>query len=464
MNAPMLWLGLPLALSAVLAAVHRRTRLVSWSGALLTGLLALLAWLFPIGRPYTLGPLVINLTPRLDILGRALVLEDADRPLLVFLFLSAFIWFAAARTAGTHRMFIPLGLAVLVALTGALSVEPFLYAALLIEMAVLLSIPLLNPPGSPASPGVTRYLIFQTLGMPFILFAGWMLTGLEAGSADLATTLRAGVMLGLGFAFLLAVFPFYSWIPLLTSQVEPFAAGFILYIQPMTVILFGLAFFEQYAWLREASGVPALLTLMGAVMVVTGGVWSVFHRHLGRIFGSAVIIETGFALAAAGSIGGYASLIDMLLPRLAAFALWALCLSLIRQKTGTLDVGSLAGIGRRQPLLAVGLLAAHFSTAGLPILAGFPARLGVLTRLPPDSAGLVAALLLGMAGFVVSGLYVTFRFFNQQETSEPISLARWPRFLIAAGAATLLAIGVFPPVFLPLAERILLAFPNLSGL
>ena len=92
-------------------------------------------------------------------------------------------------------------------LVAALAVEPFLFSALLIEMAVLVSVPLLSPPGHPVGKGVLRYLIFQTLAMPFILFAGWVFGGVEINPADTQLLVQSVVLMGFGFAFWLAVFP-----------------------------------------------------------------------------------------------------------------------------------------------------------------------------------------------------------------------------------------------------------------
>jgi len=345
-------------------------------------------------------------------------------------------------------------------------VEPFLFAALFIEIAVLISIPLLYPPGSQPGQGVLRYLIFQTLGMPFILFTGWMLTGLEAGSADLAANVRAGVLLVTGFAFLLAVFPFYTWIPLLLQQVNPYAGGFVLFTLLTASLLFGLTFFDQYAWIRSTNALPGLLTIMGTVMIVTGGVWAMFQTHLGRIFGYAVIVETGFSLlaAAAGSQAGFSSFALLFVPRLASMALWALALAVLFQQTASLEMSDLHGLGRRARLLFASILAAQLSLAGLPLLSGFPVKLNLLAWSAGQAPLVSAWVLAGLFGSIVAGLRTAYQFLAAAENPPEISLSHWQTSLLAAGILIVFLIGLLPQVLLDPFRGILTAFPNLPGM
>ncbi len=466
MNAPLVWIGLPLLVSVFLAGFYRRTRLVAWVGCLFTGFMALLAWRMAIGEPVTIGPVEFELAAPLNILGRSITLENSDRPLITFFFLAAFIWFTAARLADVHRMFIPLGLGILALLIAAIAVEPFLFAALLIEIAVLLSIPLLNPPGTQPGQGVLRFLIFQTLGVPFILLAGWMLTGVEAGSSSLATTVRAGVILGLGFAFLLAVFPFYTWIPLLVRQSNPYAAGFILFILPTASLLFGLTFFDRYSWLQSVENLPTLLTILGIVMIVTGGIWALFENHLGRVFGYAVILETGFSLIAAG-IGmqaDYADFAMLFLPRLIGMAVWALALAVILNTYRSLELNSITGLGRKSPLVAISLLVAHFSLAGLPLMAGFPIKVDLVASLAFERPLYAAWILIGVTGLIIAGLKTAYKMFSPGGNPLPHNISRWLRFLLAAGTVAIIIVGILPQLFLPPSQGILEAFQNLSGL
>jgi hypothetical protein len=82
-------------------------------------------------------------------------------------------------------------------MVASIAVEPFLYAALFIEMAILLAIPMLSSIYHPPGKGIVRFLIYQTLAMPFILLAGWLLAGVEASPGDLGLTVQSAAMLGM---------------------------------------------------------------------------------------------------------------------------------------------------------------------------------------------------------------------------------------------------------------------------
>ncbi len=457
MSSPVLWIVLPIAAGAGLFFLRRWYRLTVALGTGLALLLALLAWQLPVNETIYLGPLIFKIGDTLNVLGRQFILLDTDRPLVLVIYLLAAIWFAAAYTGRAGRMFVPLGLVITGLLTAVPAVNPFLYAAMLVELIALVSVIMLSRPGQPVRRGALRFLIFQTLGMPFILFTGWLLTGVEASPGELALVSRAAILLGIGFVLWLAVFPFHTWLPMVAEEAHPMAAGFVFLMLPFVVMLFGLGFLDRYAWLRNATQLNSLLQLAGVLMVLTGGVWAAFQRHLGRMLGFAVMVEIGKALLAISLPAGLPIFFAMLLPRTVALAVWSLALTVLQTYPGLAtrrDLGGqgMKGLARKLPLAAASLGLAHFSIAGLPLLAGFPVFLALARELASTNLLIALLTLVGMVGLLAGGLRSLAVLLTGSDT-DPQGWQMQERgavvFFLAIGGVVLLAIGLFPQVFLP---------------
>ena len=210
-----------------------------------------------------------------------------------------------------------MGLTILSLLVAATAVRPFLFAAVFIEIAVLISVPMLLPPNQKPGRGILRYVIYQTLAIPFILFAGWLLAGLETSPGDVEMTTQATAMLALGFAFLLAIFPLYTWIPMLIEEASPYLVGFLLWLLPQTTALFAMGFLDQYPFLRLSPDLLNTLRGAGLLMIVSAGIFAAFQRHIGRLMGYAAIAETGFLLVALslGTASGIQLVFLQIIPR-----------------------------------------------------------------------------------------------------------------------------------------------------
>ncbi len=464
MSAPLLWIFLPLALAVLLLLLNNQ-KVILLAACLLTLFLTVAAWLLPIESALTIGQWTFKLSSSFQILGRSLTLTSADRSFLVLIYGSTFFWFIPAASLQIARRLIPLGLAITSLLVAALAVEPFLYAALLIEMAVLLSIPLLMTQQQTPSKGLLRFLIFQTLGVPFILFSGWLLAGVGANPGNLALVQQAATLLGLGFAFLLAIIPFYTWIPLLAEEAHPYLVGFLFWMLPTTTLFFGLGFLDRYTWLRDAPTLTSLLTTVGALMVVTGGLLSAFQRHLGRIMGYAIISETGFSLLALslGSQVGLSIFLLLLVPRTLSIAIWALSLAILRQQAPGLNLTEVKGLAHVWPFASSGLVLANLAISGFPLLAGFPAHQAVWEGLARTSLPVAFWVFLGSLGLFTSAVRVLGAL-----TSAPAG-STWgtretqlQRTLVSIGLLGLFLLGLFPQWILPLWTKLPAIFEHLG--
>jgi len=470
MSAPLIWIIAPGIIAGLLYIFRRWRPAINLTGFLVALLLALIAWLVPIGDTISLSGLpLIKIDETLFLLGRQFVIEDASRSILVLIYLGVAFWFGGASISDSNRLFVPVGLAIAALLTAAIAVEPFLFAALLIEVTALISILILAPPGSSSHRGALRFLIFQTIGMALILIAGWFLTGAETDPADPEFILRAAALVGLGFALVMAIFPFHSWILLLTEETHLYAAAFVFFIIPQAVSLFLLSFLARFTLFSGSATVFTTIRFMGMLMVLIGGIWSAFQSHLGRIMGYAAIMEIGFALLALSildpefaiesgeSINGINLSTQFLgiffaqfLPRLIGLAVWALALVIIQSKVGSLKFDNVRGVAYSMPIASVSIVIATFSIAGLPLLAGFPVRGSLWTVLVDQSTISAMLTLVGIGGLLFAGFRtLAVLLDNPLQLGWQFTEGRSQIVLLIVGWIILILMGILPQTFLP---------------
>ena len=464
MSAPLLWIILP-AVFAIAGLLVRNQRVLSILGGSLATMLALTALIVPIDQAMQIGSISLKIAPAIQILGRRLILHPADGALLAILYGLVAMWFFGGEVTGTANRLIPFGLIITALLVASIAVEPFLYAAILIEMTALLAVPLLLPLNQSPGPGVMRFLIYQTLGMPFILFAGWLLAGVEASPGDLALAAQSAIILGLGFSFLLALFPFYTWIPMLAKEASPYVLGFLLWALPTLTIVFGMGFLDRYSWLRNSVQLGSILSLGGLLMVVTGGLWSAFQRHLVRQMAYAVIAETGFSLLALSlpAEKAVASVFLLVIPRSLALLVWAMALTKLKERVESLQFNAVQGLARTYPITAAGLVLAHFSVTGFPLLAGFPIRLALWEGLASQSLTLTFWFMIGILGLMIGAVRTLAVLVMAPQEKEWEVREQWGEgIMIGLGMIGLFILGIFPQIFHPILVNLPSIFEHLG--
>jgi formate hydrogenlyase subunit 3/multisubunit Na+/H+ antiporter MnhD subunit len=449
MSTPVIYIVFPFVLSLLLYFLQKRTRLIIAIGITASILLMLFAFLQNFGAVWKIGPISIEIKTSLAIFGRSFILGNQDKFFLTFVYFFAALWFGGTHIAQISSRFIPFGFAIIAVLTAALAVEPFLYSAILVEIAILVSIPLLLTPGNPPGRGVLRFIVYQSLAMPLILFGGWLLGGIQASPSDTARLLQAVLFLGIGFALWLAIFPFQSWIPQLTMDIHPFVSGFILGMFPIVTMLIMLDFISGLVWLRESQYLQPVLTLVGTIMVVSTGVWAAIEKDGRRLLGYAVLLESGLAILAV-SLQSQISVMTLFVsffPRMAALALMALSLSIFINNGTIPDMDHLSGMIRKFPFASSGFIVSLLSVVGFPLLGAFPVRLALLEQLAVLNPIIAVWVLLGLVTFLYSVLRLL------MQISKPESIG-WQRgetigqiIFLVIGIFVLISIGVFPNFF-----------------
>lgn len=476
MSSAFLWILLPIAVGAALLLYRRKDDTPLYLAVGVSFILTWIAWQFPIDVVLQLGSISIEIAPTLTFLGRNFTLAETQRMLLTFIYLAQTFWLLGAFLTRPGQLFPGLSLIAVGLLMAALAVQPFLYAALFLAAALLVWVPLLVPPGTQPGRGMQRALIFILFSVPCILFTGWLLTGVEGNPGNLALVLRAGLLMALGFSFLLALFPFHSWVPMLAQETQPYVLGFLTFFLHSASLIFLLSFVERYVWLRDNPAVFQLLLAMGSLGVFLGGVWASQQRHVGRLMAFASMVATGGLLQAIG-LGGGAGLqtfFALLLPQ--AWVLWALaaCLAVFHRRVPGLQLDALGPALRRHPLLAFTSVAAFLALAGLPLLGPFAAHLAIWHGVGQQSVALLVLSLLGSLGLLAGGLRLLHAWLLagpepasplQPEERLPASqrpdMANpfvWAFFII--WLVTLLGYGLLPSFLAPV-QQLVLMFPQL---
>ncbi|HOX55527.1 MAG TPA: NADH-quinone oxidoreductase subunit N [Candidatus Paceibacterota bacterium] len=319
-----------------------------------------------------------------------------------------------------------------------------------------------------------KYLIIGALSTGFTVFGIALVYGLSqtlnfGGLAGVAAHLCGNkiflfglVLILVGLGFKIAAFPFQIWAPDVyqgaPTPVTAFlavgskAAGFALLLRVLFIAVPDIT--AQWS---------NLLIILSGVSILYGNLCAIPQRNLKRLLGYSSIAHAGYmllgvaALSAAGRSAVLYYLSGYLFTVLAAFTV--LCLAL-RQVEGE-DIGALAGLHRRSPLLAVTMTLAMASLAGIPPLAGFFGKFLLLKAVleqAPANAGYYCLTFTALAGVVISiyyyfGVVRAIYWFQDTPDLSPISISRPIRVAIYACIAGMFYLGIFPGAIVNLAAE-----------
>jgi NADH-quinone oxidoreductase subunit N len=279
------------------------------------------------------------------------------------------------------------------------------------------------------------------------------------------------VLLLAGFAFKLAIVPFHQWAPDVYEGAPTPVTGFM-----STAVK--IAAFTAFFRLVMAGGAHqfssgALAWLAIATMIV-GNVGALAQTSVKRMMAYSSIGHAGYLLLGpvAWSAGSHQAL-EATLFYLAVYALTNLAafgvLAFVENREGKgLEFGDLAGLRWRNPLMAVVLITAMLSLAGIPPTAGFVAKLrlfgAVVERGIASGEGIYAGLVIVaiLSSLVSLGYYLrVIMTVAMAEPAQPAAISpRFSatfRFVLASITALILWLG-FGPSILGIGAEGLFAF------
>ncbi|MFP4344666.1 MAG: proton-conducting transporter membrane subunit [Anaerolineales bacterium] len=455
---------IPLAMAVILQLLRRWTTLVAWLGATAATLVGLGVILLPLDEIWRLDRFNIvgvDLGEPLVLLGRQLVVQPGDRLALAFLFFTTAGLFVIAWRLLPHSNFFPIALATVSLLAAALMVQQVVYAALLVEMAAILTVfPLHEPLYAPLTGGAHRrqsasgglqYMAYVTLALPGLMVTQLLLDLFAIRPNDLGLLRTSATLLSLSFAILFGAVPFQSWLSNVATDGSPPVVTFVFTVNLGAVWFLLLDYLQSYIWLEQQTPFGPLFTALGLLMMVTGGLLAASQRRLGRLVGYATLVDNGAMLLALSTerTEGIALAALMLIARPLSLGLMTLGLQGLRDfGNGSDHHEAVRGAAWHSPWRAAAFWVGGIALAGFPISLNFAARWG-LYRLVAADKFFVALLALGGSAGVMFGLVNAFRTLLVpvvEGNALKITIAedRVVLILIIALIATVLALGFFP--------------------
>jgi NADH-quinone oxidoreductase subunit N len=371
---------------------------------------------------------------------------------------------------------LPVGIAefhalVLLALVGmmfAASANDFILVFVSLELITVISYVLVSfQRGRSASleAGV-KYLVMGGVSAAFLVFgiallfaAAGKLNGmnfavLNGASAALAHNrlFWLGLLLVLvGLAFKIAVFPMQMWAPDVyqgaPTPVTAFlaiaskGAGFVVLLR---VLFIAVPYISRH-WEK-------LFMAVAAISILYGNLCALPQRSLKRLLGYSSIAHAGYMMlgVAALNIAGAAAILYYLVGYLFTLGAAFIVICLVCRETD--DIGALAGLHHRSPVLATAMAMAMASLAGVPPLAGFAGKLFLLLSVV-ERAGVNPAYywlaILAVGGVVISlayyfGVIRAIYWPGDRVETAPVPVSPAMKVSLAVCMAGMLYVGLFP--------------------
>jgi NADH-quinone oxidoreductase subunit N len=279
--------------------------------------------------------------------------------------------------------------------------------------------------------------------------------------------LVAIILIAVGFGFKVAAVPFHFWTPDVYEgaptpitayiSVASKAAGFAVLVRVFNVV-FPVPF-QHSQWVN-------LVETLAIVTMTLGNVLAIPQRNIKRMLAYSSIAQAGYVLigvAAATQLGVAATIFYLgayVLTNLAAFTI----VILVANKTGSDEIKDFAALGRRSPYLALVMMLALLSLAGVPPLAGFFGKFFVFQA--AVGAGLIRLAIIGVLNAIV-GLYyylviIKVMFVDRSERpadeEDPVMVPTASRWALGVTVFGVVFLGIFATPWYNVATKAAEAF------
>jgi NADH-quinone oxidoreductase subunit N len=335
-----------------------------------------------------------------------------------------------------------------------------------------------NPKSTEAS---LKYLLLGAVASAVLLYGMALVFGFTGKTqlGEIAQVIQAmslsgilsspGLILGIvlliaGFGFKIAAVPFHMWVPDVYEgaptpitaylSVASKAAGFAIILR-VFYSAFGLP-----QWLSLDWGL--IFAVLAAIGMTLGNIVALPQTNIKRMLGYSSIAQAGYLMVGLATMGlspaadvlGQSAVLFFLagyaFANLGAF----IAIIAISNKVNSDLIDDYSGMGKRAPLLALGLTLCLISLIGMPPAAGFMAKFYIFSGAVQH--GLLWLVVIAVINSVISAYYYL-RVVKVMWLGEPVSEEKVPssgalRLALSVSCLGVLLLGVIPGFVMKLAE------------
>lgn len=266
------------------------------------------------------------------------------------------------------------------------------------------------------------------------------------------------VFLVIGIAFKLGAVPFHMWSPDVYEGSPTAITMFISAIPKIAVIamlvrllLEGLAGMQSY-W-------SDLFIAIAALSIALGSLVAIAQTNIKRLLAYSTISHIGFIILGfiTGAVQGYGAAVFYLLTySLTTLTVFAIIILVGKKDSEADNISDYKNLIKSSPLLAVIMLVAILSMAGIPPFVGFYAKLFILQEVIASGQTYIAIFALIFA--VISAYYylkiIKTIYFDKSDNEKTISIPMDVKIVLSINASLILIIGIMPNYWINLATAI----------
>ncbi len=234
------------------------------------------------------------------------------------------------------------------------------------------------------------------------------------------------LLLALGFAIKVPMWPFHTWLP--DAHVQAPTAGSV--ILAAVLLKMGTYGFVRFSlpWFPEASKyfVPVMFTL-GVIAIIYTAMMAIAQTHIKRLIAYSSVSHMGFVTIgtfALNDFGVNGAIITMISHGLTSAALF-LAAGFIYERTHTYEMSKLGGMAKFVPVFAVLFMISAMASVGLPGLSGFVGEF--LSLLGTFKVSILTATLAGLS-LIVGAAYTLWLYRKtmfEEELLDEERLHKW---------------------------------------